>query len=170
MIFTSPYFSGYISTTLRAPSAQSPQFAKIMSISGLPASFWKRLLMAPKFPPWVRTMSPFCRHMVLAPLWTAFSAEHTPPMPAPTTTTSASTVSTMSVMGSGLSFQLAAAGCDAGSCEVLALSEAPSFGAESCGAQPAMVPSAAAPATAAPARNCLRFISMSISFRNILPC
>ena len=40
----------------------------IGSISGLPASFWKRSLMAPKLPPWVSTYGDFCRHTVLTSL------------------------------------------------------------------------------------------------------
>ena len=97
----------------------------------------------------------FSSTTTFAPFWAAVVAATRPPLPAPTTTMSASTVSTNSVGISGLSRQLGAAG------PVSAVFVLPS--AAGVGAQPARPMAARAPAAAAPVRKPRRERLVSIA-------
>ena len=98
----------------------------------------------------------FSSTTTFAPFWAAVVAATRPPLPAPTTTMSASTVSTNSVGISGLSRQLVAAAAP-----VSAVFVPPS--AAGVGAQPARPMAAKAPAAAAPVRNPRRERLVSIA-------
>jgi len=107
---------------------------------------------------------PFSSTMTFAPFCAAVVAATRPPLPAPTTTRSASSVSAMSVGIAGLSRQLP---CAASASE-------PDFEAlpsEACGAQPASAPAAAsAPVAVSPARKLRRLMAFSpVAFFPMVP-